>query len=492
MKNKLTATILCGTISVLILTTFCASTSAQTEPLGGQPAASAKPSVKDLEEQVAYQRAFEAVVWATPAVAIYRFRAGAFKEFEMSDNQVIAYSKPATPLLEALTANNVTPYITAFTDLRNGPVVLEIPAKTDKTVMYGQIVDAWQVTIADVGPSGEDKGAGGKYLLIPPGYKDSIPVGYIPIRTESYRIAFAFRSVPLPGATDADAYAYSKTLKMYPLSEASSPKPTRFVDPTGKRYPTLPFYDMQAFQDIYDIISVEPVRARDKVMMGMLASIGIEPGKPFNPQGKTKAAMERAVVDAYFYLQERDMKMLNGLLYWPDRKWASALTTETTDANGGFQFETADAVQIDRRADIFHLGTYYPQKMPAKPATVYMVAVGDSEGKPLEAGKTYRLTMPKDVPVSQFWSLIIYDTATWAFIYNPIGRAGLSSRELETMKKNSDGSVDIYFGPKAPKGLESNWIPTEGKVPYPMLRLYGAEDAFWNKTFKLPDVVEVR
>jgi hypothetical protein len=171
---------------------------------------------------------------------------------------------------------------------------------------------------------------------------------------------------------------------------------------------------------------------------------------------------------------------------------ASALTTETTDANGGFQFETADAVQIDRRADIFHLGTYYPQKMPAKPATVYMVAVGDSQGKPLEAGKTYRLTMPKEVPVSQFWSLIVYDTATWAFIYNPIGRAGLSSRELETMKKNSDGSVDIYFGAKAPKGLESNWIPTEGKVPYPMLRLYGAEDAFWNKTFKLPDVVEIR
>src|SRR5271156_4275609 len=205
MKNAFTATSLFVTISVLPLATFCPSTTAQTEPLGGQPAPSAKPSVRDLEEQVAYQRAFEAVVWATPAVAIYRFRAGAFKEFGISDNEIIAYSNPATPLLEALTANNVTPYITAFTDLRNGPVVLEIPAKTDKTVMYGQIVDAWQATIADVGPSGEDKGAGGKYLLVPPGYKDSIPVGYIPIRTESYRIAFAFRSISLPGATDAEA-----------------------------------------------------------------------------------------------------------------------------------------------------------------------------------------------------------------------------------------------------------------------------------------------
>jgi hypothetical protein len=481
-------------LSTLCLTVLlaCRSAQAQTEPIGGQPAHGAKPTVKDLEEQVAYQRAFEAVVWATPAVAIYRFRAGAFKEFGISDNDIVAYSKPATPLLEALTANNVTPYITAFTNLQNGPVVLEIPAKTDNAVMYGQIVDAWQVTIADVGPSGEDKGAGGKYLLIPPGYKDSIPAGYLPIRTESYRIAFAFRSVPLPGATAADAYAYSKTLKMYPLADASSPKPTRFVDPSTKRFPSLPFYDLQAFQDIYDIISVEPVRTRDKVMMGMLASIGIEPGKPFHPQGKVKAAMERAVVDAYFYMQERDMKMLNGLLYWPDRKWASALSTETTDANGGFQFETADAVQIDQRADIFHLGTYYPKKMPAKPATVYMVAVGDSQGKPLEAGKTYRLTMPKDVPVSQFWSLVIYDIATWAFIYSPLERPGLSSRELDSMKKNPDGTVSIYFGPKAPQGMESNWIPTQGKVPYPILRLYGAEDAFWNKTFKLPDVELVR
>jgi hypothetical protein len=463
-------------------------TSAQTEPLGGQPPAGAKPSVKDLEDQVVYQRAFEAVVWATPASAIYRFRAAAFKDFGMTDNDIIAYSKPATPSLEALTANNVTPYITAFTDLRNGPVVLEIPAKTDKTVMYGQIVDAWQVTIADVGPSGEDKGAGGKYLLIPPGYKDSIPAGYLPIHTESYRLAFAFRSVALPGASDADAYAYSKTLKMYPLSEASSPKPTRFVDPTGKRYPTLPFYDLGAYQDIYEIVSVEPVRARDKVMMGMLASIGIEPGKPFNPDAKTKAAMERAVVDAYFYMQARDIRMLDTHPYWSDRKWANFFVP---DADGGFKYETAHELQIDQRADTYHPGTYYPQELPAKPATIYLLSARDNQGRLLEAGKIYKLTVPKDVPVSQFWSLIIYDTATWAFIYNPLERPGLSSRQLDTLKKNADGSVDLYFGPKAPKGLESNWIPTEGKVPMPLLRLYGAQDAFWNKTFEMPDVVEL-
>jgi len=143
---------------------------------------------------------------------------------------------------------------------------------------------------------------------------------------------------------------------------------------------------------------------------------------------------------------------------------------------------------IDQRADIYHPGTYYPKVMPAQPATVYLVAVADSNGKTLEAGKTYRLRVPKDVPVSQFWSLIVYDSATWAFIYNPLQRAGLSSRELSTMKANPDGSVYLYFGPKAPNGLTSNWIPTQGKAPFPVLRLYGAQDAFWNKSFKLSDV----
>jgi hypothetical protein len=136
-------------------------------------------------------------------------------------------------------------------------VVLEIPAKTDLASLYGQIVDAWQVTIADAGVSGEDKGEGGKYLLIPPEYKESPPNGYIPIHSESYRLAFIFRSIP--SATAEDANSYARTLKMYPLANAANPKPTRFVDGSTKRMPTLPAYDLGAFQDIFDIISVEPV-----------------------------------------------------------------------------------------------------------------------------------------------------------------------------------------------------------------------------------------
>ena len=120
--------------------------------------------------------------------------------------------------------------------------------------------------------------------------------------------------------------------------------------------------------------------------------------------------------------------------------------------------------------------------------TVYLAPIADSTGQPVEAGKTYKVRVPKDVPARQFWSLTVYERATWAFVNNPLDRAGLSSFNMDQMKKNADGSVDVYFGPKAPAGLGSNWIPTLGNEPYVWLRLYGPEEAFWNKSFKMPDV----
>jgi hypothetical protein len=449
------------------------------------PPADAKQSVTDLDEQVAYQRAFEAVLWAMPASAIYRLRVGMLQAPGMTDNVIAASFAPLATKQEFITPNQTTPYTAAFSDLRNGPVVLEVPAKTDKAVLYGQIVDAWQATIAGVGPVGEDKGAGGKYLLLPPGYKEATPAGYFAIRSSSYRITFAFRSIQLEGATVADANAYTKLLKMYPLSEAADPKPTRFVHIRPYSLHTLPFYDIRALQDIHDVISVEPVQPRDKVIMGMLATIGIESGKPFNPPEKLKAAMEKGVADAYYYMQSLDTKLFASHLYWPDRHWSFVMVP---DANHGFGFVTDDAVQIDKRAAAWFFFTFYPKVLTEQAGTVYLAPIADHAGRPLQAGKTYKLTIPKDVPAKQFWSLAVYDRATWAFINNPLDRAGLDSFKRDTMKVNADGGVDLYFGPSAPAGLESNWIPTMGKEPYVWLRLYGPEEAFWSKTFKMPDV----
>lgn len=500
VKSPVVAQRAVAALALAAAAAFAPAAWAQTEPAGGQPAPGAKASVADLAEQRIYQRAFEAVVWSQPAVSIYGSKRG-LDQLGIGDNVIDAMSKPLLPRHEFLTANNNTPYITATTDLRKGPVVLVVPPATAKGVLYGQVVDAWQETIAGVGPSGADKGKGGSYLFLPPGYAGEVPAGHIVVRSPSYRIYLAFRSVRLAGMSDADAHAYAQTLKMHPLSEPPPPKSAQFADSWDKPFHTLPYYDFRYFQDLHAALVDEPVRPRDKAMMGVLHSLGIEPGKPFNPPLKYKAAMERGVVDAYFYMQGRVFEKQSKNLFWPDRHWSYYFLP---DAQGSLNFDLPDALWYTERSDNYHAGIYYPPKMlrveqiaaalkagEPMPATAYLMAIADRNGKALEAGALYKLRVPADMPVKQFWSLIVYDYATWAFIYSPQQRVGLSSYDVSNMKKNADGSVDLYFGPKAPAGLEANWIPTQGKKPAPVMRIYDGDERFWSRSFTLPDVERV-
>lgn len=455
-----------------------------TDPLGGQPAAGSKPSVADFAYQIKYQRAFEAVLWSLPAVVMYRCRAAAISDLGVRDNDIISYSRPATPKLETLTANSTAPYVAACTDLQKGPAVLEIPPSGPDGSLYGQVVDAWQFTIADVGPSGLDGGKGGKLLFTPPGYSGTIPDGYIHVPSPNYRIAFAFRSVPGQGKTTEDAHQYAKKLRIYYLADAENPPEQRFVDPIDERYATLPFYDERYFSDLYDIVSVEPVKPQDKVMMGMLLSLGIERGKPYSPDETTQRALRQAAVDAWFFLQDWYDNFPSGLLFWPDRHYASLLQT---DANKTFTFEYDDRIDLISRAAQYFWCTYVPKILSDTPANWYLAAMADKAGQPLVAGKLYKIDVPVEMPVSQFWALTVYDRATLSFIYSESNRTTLSSYDLSNMTRNSEGGVTIYVGPTAPDGLESNWIPTSGKRPMPTFRYYGATDALHTKSFKMPD-----
>lgn len=475
-----------ATAALINVQTSVAQDGVQTQ--GGQPPKGARSSIQDFDYQIKYQRAFEAVLWNMPAIAIYSFRRAAFDNLGARDNDIIAYSAPATPKLEAITANSTTPYITAFTDLQKGPVVLELPAAGADGSVYGQVVDAWQFTIADVGPSGIDKGRGGKLLFTPPGYAGKVPDGYIHIASPNYRIALAFRSVPASGKTAADAYQYAKKLRMYYLADADNPPQQRFLDPIDEVYPTLPFYDERHFDDMYAVMSVEPPRPQDKVMFGMLRSLGIERGKPFAPDEVTKKAMRQAAIDAWFYLQHWFDNMPKDKFYWPDRHYASLLMS---DENKRFTFEYDDSIDLIGRAAEYYWCTYMPKELSDSPATQYLMAMADRQGKPLEAGKLYKIDVPAQMPVKQFWALTVYNRETMSFIYSDSNRTTLSSYDLDKMKKNADGGVTIYVGPNAPAGLESNWIPTAGKRPLPAMRFYGGTDALNNKTFKLPDFERV-
>ena len=274
MKTKQLSTLtLALVISVSLATTVWAQSSKMpTNPRGGKPPAGSKPSVENLADQVVYQRAFEAVVWSMPAVIKYGMRRASI-EIGAGDNVIMAWSGGAKPLLETLTPNNTTPYVTSTTDLREGPVVVEVPKAADKANLFGQIADNWYITIADIGPIGVDKGKGGKILLTPPGYTGKVPAGYIEVKSPSYILDFAFRSIPTPEGTPEDAYALSKSIKMYYLSELPNPKPTKIIDPINTQWSTLPRYDERWFQDLHEIINAGPVRERDKAMMGMLKHI---------------------------------------------------------------------------------------------------------------------------------------------------------------------------------------------------------------------------
>ncbi|WP_240648029.1 DUF1254 domain-containing protein [Pararobbsia silviterrae] len=422
-----------------------------------------------------------------PAIAIYSFRRAAFDTLGAKDNDIIAYSAPATPRLEAITANSTTPYIASYTDLRTGPAVLEVPAAGPDGSLYGQVVDAWQYTIADVGPSGLDKGKGAKFLFTPPGYKGDVPKGYIHVASPNYRIAFAFRSVPAPGKSTADAYRYAQRLRMYYLSEAADPPKQRFIDPINERYPTLPFYDERHFEDMHDIMSVEPVKEQDKVMMGMLTSLGIEKGKPFAPDDTARKAMRQAAIDAWFFLQSYFDDVIAKRVFWPDRHYVSLMQT---DANRMFTFTYADRIDLIERAAEYFWCTYMPKVYAESPANQYLVALSDKNGNPMAPGKLYKVEVPRDMPVKQFWALTVYDHATFSFIYSESNRTTLSSYDLAKMTKNADGSVTLYVGPSAPAGLDANWIPTSGKRPMPTFRFYGATDALNTKAFKMPDFEE--
>lgn len=458
------------------------------EPRGGQPPAGAAASTTDFAYQIAYQRAFELLLWAMPAQAIYRFRAAALVDLGLKDNDILAWSAAAPPNLEATTANSTTPYITAFSDLQSGPTVLEVPVAGSEGSLYGQVVDAWQYTIADVGPSGLDQGKGAKYLFTPPGYEGEIPEGYLHVASPNYRIAFAFRSVQAEGKSIEDAYAYAKQLRMYPLSQADNPPEQVFFDPIESGYQTLPFFDERAFEDMYNVFTVEPVADKDKVMLGMMETLGIKRGEAFAPSETAQKAMRQAAIDVWYAMENWFDNIAQDKLYWPDRHYASLLLT---DENNRFIWEYEDRIDTLERAAEYFWCTYMPTELSDAPATQYMMALADSTGALLEAGATYRLDLPADMPVQQFWALTVYDRATKCFIYTDEGRTTLSSYDLPKMVKNEDGGVSLFVGPDVPKGMKSNWIPTRGKRPLPALRLYGPTEEFNSKRFKLNDFVRV-
>ena len=427
-------------------------------------------------------------IWAIPAVGVADILVSTRRDLGGDVGDIIYFSKPMDSR-HGSTANNVTPYTIASLTLKDGPIVVEVPAATDKVGYFGTILDAWQLPVADVGPTGDDQGKGGKYLLLPSHYKGEVPSGYLVYRLNTTSVTLAFRPVAKEGVSDEDVAAYSQTLKSYRLADAANPPKNRYVDAFPKKWNTLPTYDFTYFTDLDEVIQKEPVQERDKAMMGLLASLGMEKGKPFNPDAETKQALLEGLQRAWAKMQAYLVTPGKAtLLFWNNRRWGTLVNLPDGQAKLGFPFVTEDRILIDERAGYYFYATALPKTLGG--GSFYLTGWRDQNDKLFDGTSTYRLRVPKDTPAKDFWSIIVYSMKTKGFVEGA-PRVGISSKDLGKMKVNADGSADVYFAPKAPAGLESNWIPT-GEDFFLIFRLYGPGKPLFDRSWTLDDVEKVK
>jgi Protein of unknown function (DUF1214)/FG-GAP-like repeat len=313
-----------------------------------------------------------------------------------------------------------------------------------------------------VGPEDENKGQAAKYLLLPPGFS-AIPAG----------------------STEADvaaALALVKMLRAYPLAQATDPPEERFVDIHDKTFEGVPAFDESFFASLNRMVQEEPVQQRDFVAMGMLRSIGIEKGKEFKPDAATRRIFKAAAQEQLAMFVE-GMKTF-GQQWWDDRRWK---LPDTRGVKTNFSYVTDTAVDVDARGLSNFAAFGFPKRVGRGGSIVYIIAFHDGGGKSIRGENTYKLHVPPNVPAKQYWSVIAYDSLTNAFIReSPV--VGLDSYS-RTMKRNADGSVDIYFGPSAPAGQDANWVYTApGRGWFAGFRLYDPDKPFFDKAWKLPDI----
>jgi hypothetical protein len=443
----------------------------------------AKPqfSSAQLAERALRRRAVEAVIWGMPAVNYERMLQAAIDNGAKA-NQVVYWSKPVNWKNQTLTPNPDTIYLNPFYDTRNGPVVVEIPPATADHVIVGSFDVAWQNALADVGPAGVDKGKGAKYLVTPPGYKEKAPDGYIVLPSETYRGFVILRS-NFKSRSDADigsAVEHGKRVRVYPLG--GNPDSTVFVDAYDKPFNATIPYDATFFALLDRFVQAEPWLTRDKAMIDVLKTVGIEKGKPFKPHARTRKILDSAVREAHEVIA---LKYERGFVppFFEGARWGLPVPPETRDGLGS-GFAEPNEYGADGRAVMYHMAYFSPKVFGG--GQFYLLGISDRAGKPLEGNKTYRLRVPADAPVEQYWSATAYDRETHALIRGR-SRPSLASNDA-AVQKNADRSVDIYFGPKAPAGKQSNWVPTDPKRRFELLfRLYGPKKELFEKAWKLPD-----
>jgi hypothetical protein len=315
------------------------------------------------------------------------------------------------------------------------------------------------------------------------------------------RSGYVLFRVTMAGRSEADvakAVAYGKRIKIYPWEQSDHPPPTVFTDVKDVLFESTIRYDESFFVHLDRIVQAEPLDDSDRVMINQLRSLGIEQGKPFSPDATTKRALAEGIREAQAWLAAKYDAGLEPFFY--DTHWTLPAPAELLRAAAD-NYRNYDSYPIDSRALAYHyayigversLADYTAYVGTERPLAgqFYLINIKDKNGESYDGSRTYRLHVPPDVPVDRYWSLTAYDRDTHALIKN-VDRAGRASNAAE-VKKAADGSVDLYIGPKAPSGQETNWIPTDPARRFELIfRVYGPKREFFAKKWALPDVEKV-
>ena len=316
--------------------------------------------------------------------------------------------------------------------------------------LMGPVDDANFLFAFDIGPTGQDKGKGGKYLILPPGYKGEVPDGYFVFKSPTYRMfSFVRANAAVVGTGEKAMEFFRKNCRVYPLKDAS--KKSTFTNITGVPINTLVPEDATAFEWMHDIINYEPAEAFGKEKLGRLASIGIIQGKPFAPDARMMKIMDQAAKDGVAMSRVIAFESRQSIAkVYPDRKWESPYIGDSSsfDPTGYFNLESRTTFHFTADGITPSMAAQMPDGLGSRYQTTYK----DSDDNFLDGNKTYKLHMEPNVPVKLFWAVTVYDTWTRCCIQSQ-PYPSISSQQTPAPKTNADGSIDIYFSDEMPEGV---------------------------------------
>jgi len=465
-----------------------------------------KETAQTLRDELLFQRATQTYLWALPLINTLGMQVGSEKTFGAGYNVLPIWKKRLDAKTLVTTPNSDVLYAMSYVDLgKDGPLVMEAPP-----MLQGILLDYWQRPIpvdggkffGDVGLAGPDAGRGGKFLLLPPDYKGTVPDGYFIYRSATNNVFIFLRGFYEDPKNLAPAVAHLERTRIYPLNGTGAAKPMKFPDASGVPANMLPISDGSVFDQLKRLVDSEGDNLAGPDWLGMLAAIGIVKGQPFTPDARTREILDQAAKTGYKTSRVIGFEgKVSGKSYrmYSDRRWLNPFADGTPANPTGtlnLAWENVAGGYLDLDARIWMFTDYYSlspgmvSKIPGKGA-MYVIGFTDSDGTPLVGASNYRLNLPPNIPAAMFWSVTLYEAENASGLANGQPLPSLGSRDNPA--QNADGSTDLYLGPKAPAGKEGNWLATvPGKGYFAILRLYGPTEAAINKSWKPGDFEKVK